>query len=72
MQCAVVSYPLSGYLRFLGIENKIVEGSRGHVWIELADGRIIDATADQFNGRWLKFPKVYIGPLPEWHQKHCV
>lgn len=70
--CAVVSYPLSGYLCFLGVPNKVVEGSRVHIWIELDDGRIIDATADQFNGRWLKFPKVYIGELTEWHKKHCV
>lgn len=72
MQCAKVSYPLSGYLRFLGVENRIVEGTRGHVWIELKDGRIIDATANQFNGRWTKFHKVYIGPLPEFHRKHCL
>lgn len=70
MMCAIVSYALQGYLAVLGIPTKIVEGRKGHVWLEMEDGRIIDATADQFNGKFLKFPKVYIGDLPDFHRRY--
>ena len=37
-----------------------------HCWLRLADGRIIDPTADQFgNG----MPKVYIGTLPAGYKE---
>ena len=64
--CFAVSWPLSSYLRTAaGIESRLVRGAVGddeehsHHWLRLADGRIIDATADQFGG-----PPVYLGPLP--------
>jgi len=65
--CFVVSYPLMGYLSFLGIETKLVQGwvdcnapehahnrrnnLHSHYWLALSDGRIIDPTASQFNDR---------------------
>lgn len=65
-QCAKVSWPLAGYLRFLGIECECVESDLGHcnhIWIRLADGRALDPTADQFNALFpdLGLPPVYLG-----------
>lgn len=71
--CFAVSSALAGYLHFLGQEAEVVHGSVGehdHYWIELGDGRIIDATASQFkkpNGR--EMAQVYIGALPLWYKK---
>lgn len=71
LMCGVVSYPLEGYLNFLGIKCHVVRGPEGeHYWIELEDGRIIDATADQYNSEFRKMPKVYIGPKPN-HWPYC-
>ena len=37
-----------------------------HIWIRLADGRVLDPTADQFGD----YPPVYLGdPLPELHKR---
>ena len=55
--CAMVSWPLAGLLRLYGVECECIEGDPGHVWIKLSDGRVLDATADQFSG----FPPVYLG-----------
>jgi len=66
MMCAVVSYALQGYLSFLGVELAIDEVRlqfSNHVFLKLADGRVLDATADQFGG-----PKVYLGE-PMWFHK---
>lgn len=70
LMCFAVSAPLQTYLRFCGIETKLVEGEIefedsliNHYWLELADGRIIDATADQFK----EMPEIYIGKKPEWY-----
>jgi len=63
MMCAVVSYALHGYLSFLGVKAEVEEVSlqlSNHVFLRLSDGRVLDATADQFGG-----PKVYIG-APMW------
>jgi len=60
MMCAVVSWPLAGFLRFSGVECECVSGDLSggnHVWIKLDDGRVLDATADQFGN----FPPVYLG-----------
>ena len=70
--CAVVCYPLQGYLSFMGVETKLIEGDFGeinHVWLELEDGRIIDPTADQFFIIWgiNKMPPVYIGVKPDFY-----
>ncbi len=66
MMCAIVCYPLSGYLSILGERTEIVEVSlrySNHVFLRLSDGRVLDPTADQFGG-----PKVYIGP-PLWYHE---
>lgn len=67
----MVSFPLSGYLASIGIAAELRQGvvefqrkgqtyHSGHFWIELEDGNIVDATADQFG-----LEPVYIGPLPD-------
>lgn len=70
--CYAVSAPLEGFLSFFGYEVKLAKGfvqECEHYWLELSDGRIIDATADQFIGPTGKrMPKVYIGERPEWYQ----
>lgn len=70
----MVSSPLSSYLQFMGIENKLVEGEVetpnelwGHYWIKLPDNRIIDPTAGQFKS--LNLPSVYLGELPPQYKE---
>ena len=68
MMCFALCFPLQGYLGFLGVHTKLVEADFGrcnHYWLKLEDGRILDPTADQFSGKSLKLPKVYLGPIPE-------
>lgn len=67
MMCFAVCAPLQGYLDLLGIQTEMVCGEvmgQEHYWLSLPDGRIIDPTADQFNGQLVKMPKVYIGLRP--------
>ncbi|MGB3391690.1 MAG: hypothetical protein WBA88_27370 [Pseudaminobacter sp.] len=64
--CAMVCWPLAGYLRFHGVDCDCVESDLGecnHIWIRLADGRALDPTADQFNRLFpdLAMPPVYLG-----------
>ena len=69
MMCAVVCYPLQGYLSMLGQDALIEEvdlKSSNHVFLRLPDGRVLDPTADQFGG-----PKVYIGE-PLWYHQDSV
>lgn len=73
MNCFKVVAPLAGLLEFYGVDAKVVEGyvvlKRGsngqtcnHFWIQLADGRVLDPTADQFNKAHKKdMPPVYLG-----------
>lgn len=74
--CWVVSNPLSAYLGFLGIPNRLTEGTVNgwhHWWIEVLENQrgvlyIIDATADQFNEREGKnMPQVYVGEYLDWY-----
>lgn len=71
-KCFTLSSALAGYLHFAGIECTMVKGQikeYEHFWINLSDGRIVDATADQFqkpNGETM--PKVYIGRKPKWYK----
>ena len=66
-QCAIVCYPLAGYLHFLGItvyvEVTLLRRTT-HVWIRLPDGRALDPTVDQFDP---SLPPVYLGPRLEMH-----
>jgi hypothetical protein len=61
--CYAVSMALQGYLSWsLGVETDIVSADFpeiNHYWLKLPDGRILDATADQFG-----LDPVYLGPLP--------
>jgi len=77
-KCAMVSLPLQGYLSFAyGIECKVVYGEINdisigewvHTWLELPDGRILDATASQFqtpDGE--PMPEIFLGAKPEWYK----
>jgi hypothetical protein len=64
LMCAAVSFPLQGFLSALyGIETEVEKidlDDANHVFLRLPDGRILDATADQFG-----LEAVYLGPMPE-------
>jgi hypothetical protein len=68
--CFAVCAPLQSVLAICGVETDLVEADfdmwrpTNHVWLQCADGMIIDPTADQFSSPSRRFPKVYIGPLP--------
>lgn len=70
--CKVVSAPLQGFLASVyGVETELVEvdfGTTNHVYLRLPDGRILDATADQFSG----MPDVYLGPVPALYEQMTV
>lgn len=56
----------SAELRTGNVKFKI--GECNHYWIELADGRVLDATAAQFNEHLgIKLPRIYLGPPTEIH-----
>lgn len=66
--CFSVCAPLSVLLCLWGIRAEFrsgiapVDPPYHHYWIELPDGRVLDPTADQFNGQCgLNFPEVYLG-----------
>ncbi len=68
MFCYMVCAPLAGMLESVyGLKCELEEGDFGdcnHVWIKLADGRILDPTADQFNSTNhadAPLPEVYLG-----------
>lgn len=68
LMCFMVSAPLAGLLRYSGVDCDTDSGDINehghpcnHVWIRLADGRVLDPTCDQFGD----FPPVYLGP-PMW------
>jgi hypothetical protein len=66
-RCAMVCWPLAGYLSFLGqsVETReTVVGDTHHVWLLLPDGRVLDPTADQFEAT---LPPVYLGPPLAMH-----
>lgn len=76
-KCAMVCWPLAGYLAFLGIECECIESDLGdcnHIWIRLADGRALDPTADQFNVLFpdLGMPAVYLGEPAVIHPQESV
>ena len=73
-KCYLVCAPLYSYLRFIGVDVELIEGEvetdkliHGHYWLQLSDGRIIDPTANQFEG--LQLPANYIGQLPSSYKK---
>ena len=76
-QCVAVCYPLASLLTTQGVDIRLATGTVSHselfcyhTWLQLADGRILDPTADQFarpNGR--RMPKVYLGTQPRWYRR---
>lgn len=74
MRCFMVSAPLATLLEAHGVKNRLVEGRVGycgHYWLELADGRVLDPTADQFNHLRhadAPLPKVYLGRRTAIHK----
>lgn len=73
--CFMVCAPLAPLLRHSGVKAEMRDGwialdvgSINHYWIELADGRVLDPTAEQFNKRLgLDLPRVYLGPPTQIH-----
>lgn len=67
--CFMVCAPLVTLLNMHGVNCRLVHGEAQrdghrteHYWLALADGRVLDPTADQFD---LAYPPVYLGaPLP--------
>ena len=67
--CMVVSAPLQGLLSAIyGVETTLETldfGIINHVWLRLADGRVLDATADQFDRAPIYLGEEYrYDPLP--------
>lgn len=69
--CAAVSGPLCAALRMEGVACTLLESDLedcNHVFIRLQDGRVLDATADQFNGHGRPaLPAVYLGEKTDLH-----
>jgi hypothetical protein len=66
-KCAMVSWPLEGFLSAMGVEcqcESVDFMEINHVFIRLSDGRILDATADQFG-----LAPVYLGKMPRKYQR---
>lgn len=71
MMCFAISAPLAALLELNGVRAELCEGDLGefnHVWLRLADGRVLDPTADQFNDfGFEQMPPVYLGPPTTLH-----
>lgn len=72
--CAAVTWPLLGLLEAFGVHAELKEvifdGDEligNHVFMVLDDGRVLDATADQFSVPQRVLPPVYIGPPLDIH-----
>lgn len=73
MMCAAVCWPLAPLLRLHGVECVCREatcisvswGETNHIWIELADGRALDPTLDQFIP---EIGPVYLGKPMQIHR----
>jgi hypothetical protein len=67
LMCMAISAPLQGMLSAVynfETELETVDFPHSdHVWLRLPDGRILDATADQFG-----LDPVYLGQVPELYQ----
>lgn len=69
LMCFMVCAPLVTLLSMHGVKCTMVNGEddeRNHFWIKLADGRVLDPTADQLNR---KLPPVYLGPPTATHKR---
>lgn len=68
--------PLNMLLTLRGLRSELCVGTPPyptagtHYWIELEDGRVLDPTADQFNGdSATKYPEIYLGEPTEIHPR---
>lgn len=74
--CLTVSEVLQGYLSLFDIETDLMNAKVkqvgtevNHYYLQMKDGRIIDATASQFKTpTGATTPRVYIGNVPQWYQ----
>ena len=75
--CYGVSFSLQSYLRMCNFKTEIIEGEiktniglHQHFWLKLDDGRILDATADQFNSHKIpsQMPRIYLGEKPKYYK----
>jgi hypothetical protein len=65
--CFLVCWPLQTLLEAMGVESRLLEttvGRYNHTVLQLRDGRILDPTADQFDG-----PKVFLGTPAAWKRE---
>jgi hypothetical protein len=73
MMCFMVCAPLVTLLNMYGVKCEMVSGEddeRNHYWLKLADGRVLDPTADQFNGsQHRRLPPVYLGKPTAIHRR---
>src|SRR5262245_16916546 len=68
-KCFMVCAPLMTLLNREGVRCELRQSTVypgvfecEHIWIRLADGRVLDPTADQFNEHFgRQMPKVYLG-----------
>lgn len=73
--CFAVSAPLEGYLSACGFYCSLLEVAilvdgdiHQHYVLKLSDGRILDATASQFNNpNGEPMPDIYLGERPSWY-----
>lgn len=74
-RCFMTSVPIAAYfIECFGIECSISTGWFGniaHTWIDFSDGRVLDATGEQFNENLIEsmqFPEVYFGEPHPLHE----
>lgn len=66
--CYMVCSPLAAYLSFCKVDCTLTEGEVNgyhHFWITLADGKIIDPTADQFS-----FLNIWVRKQPSYYKMY--
>lgn|SRR3990167_6167624 len=67
-KCAMISWALQGYLNYAhGLKTMVYE-NKYHVWLVMEDELVLDCTADQFNNKKTKYPKIYIGKPLKIHK----
>lgn len=69
-KCFITSIALTSYLNTIGVECTLKEGfvkGHHHFWIGLPDGKIIDATADQFTNGNDIYPNLFVSKPPGYY-----
>lgn len=70
--CYAISAPLAALLHLNGVKVELAEsgvGDMNHYWLRLADGRVLDPAAGQFNEDVSILPPVYLGPPTKLHEQ---